>query len=152
MRRWYSIALLPGIAVVAAASVNATRTYYKDILPILQVHCYSCHGPDRLAPISFLTYRETRPWAEAMKQVVMLRTMPPSWSKQTPLFPPTAHRGLTAKEINTIVTWVEEGALPGDPRDTPPPFDVDWAEQIGLPPNAPTEESPVTFFSPRASL
>jgi hypothetical protein len=151
MRRWYSLALLPGIAVVAAASVNATRTFYKDVLPILQVHCLSCHGPDHLAPISFLTYRETRPWAEAMKQVVMLRTMPPSWSQQTSLFPPTEHHGLTPREVDTIVTWVEEGALAGDPRDAPSPFYVDWAERIGPASNAPPEGLPVTSFSPRTS-
>jgi len=152
MRRWYSLALLPGIAAVAAASVNATRTYYKDVLPILQVHCQSCHGQDRLAPISFLTYRETRPWAEAIKQVVMLRTMPPSWSEETLFVPPTEHRGLTAREADTIVTWVEEGALPGDPRDAPPPLYVDWAERSAPHQNALPGGSPVASFSRRGSL
>jgi hypothetical protein len=151
MRRWYSLALLPGIAAVAAGSVTATRTYYKDVLPILQIHCESCHGPDRVAPISFLTYRETRPWAEAMKQVVILRTMPPRWSEETLLFSPAAHRGLTAREIETIVTWVEEGALPGDPRDAPLPLYVDWAERSGPSHNALPEGSPLASFS-RGSL
>jgi hypothetical protein len=62
MKQPYLLVLYPLIAAFAGASVNATVTYYKDVLPILQIHCQSCHGPDHLAPISFLTYRETRPW------------------------------------------------------------------------------------------
>jgi hypothetical protein len=141
MKQRYLLVLYPLVAALSGASVTATRTYYRDVLPILQIHCQSCHGPDHFAPISFLTYRETLPWAEAMKQVVMLRTMPPRWSDETLLFPPAEHRGLTAREIDTIVTWVEEGALPGDPHDAPPPFYVDWAERMARPQNALSEGS-----------
>jgi hypothetical protein len=80
-----------------------------------------------------------------MKQVVMLRTMPPWWSEESLLFRATEHRGLTAREIDTIATWVEEGALPGDPRDAPPRFYVNWAEQSG--PSEP-EGSTATFLTP----
>ena len=82
----------------------------------------------------------------------MLRTMPPSWSEETLLVPPTEHRGLTAREVDTIVTWVEEGALPGDPRDAPPPLYVDWAERSAPHQNALPGGSPVASFSRRGSL
>ena len=147
MKQRYLLVLYPLVAALGGASVTATRTFYKDVLPILQIHCQSCHGPDHVAPISFLTYREALPWAEAIKQVVMLRTMPPRWSEETLPCPPTEHRGLTAREIDTIVTWVEEGALPGDPRDAPLPLYVDWAERSEPSHNALPEGSPVASFS-----
>ena len=31
-------------------------------------------------------------------------------------------RSLTDEEIETIVGWVDGGALPGDPKDMPPPM------------------------------
>jgi hypothetical protein len=122
MRRRYVLALLPAIAVIAAASVNGTVTYYKDVLPILQDRCQGCHRPNQLAPNSFLTYRETRPWAEAIKQVVAARKMPPAWSEEVATAPPISHSGLTPREIYMIVTWVEQGAVEGDPHDAPPPL------------------------------
>ena len=58
-------------------------TYYRDVLPILQQHCVSCHRPGQIAPMSFLTYADTRPWADAIKQVVSSGRMPP-WPRGMP--------------------------------------------------------------------
>jgi hypothetical protein len=72
--------------------------------------------------MSFMTYRETRPWADAMKYVVMSKQMPP-WFGERPYVPAAVgdHGALTAKDVETIVKWVEQGAPPGDPKDAPPP-------------------------------
>ena len=43
-------------------------TFTKDIAPILQRSCQSCHRPDSLAPMSLLTYEEARPYAAAIKR------------------------------------------------------------------------------------
>ena len=42
-------------------------TFHRDVLPILQARCQSCHRPGEIAPMSFLSYQTTRPWAKAMK-------------------------------------------------------------------------------------
>jgi len=60
-----------------AAQDNAAPTFNKDVLPILQKNCQSCHRPGQVAPMPFLTYQETRPWAKAMKTAVATRKMPP---------------------------------------------------------------------------
>jgi len=137
MRRWYWLGLLPGIAVIATASVSATITYYKDVVPILQNHCQSCHRPNQLAPISFLTYRETRAWAEVIKQVVAAQKMPPAWSEDKAGLLPGKHGNLTTREISLIVTWVEEGAAAGDPHDAPPPLYFDKPARTDQPRNLP---------------
>jgi hypothetical protein len=60
-----------------AADEQASPTFNKDVLPILQKNCQTCHRPGQIAPMSFLTYKETRPWAKAMKTAVASRKMPP---------------------------------------------------------------------------
>ena len=52
-------------------------TFNKDVLPILQKNCQDCHRPGEIAPMSFLTYEDARPWAKAIKAAVVKRQMPP---------------------------------------------------------------------------
>jgi hypothetical protein len=117
--------LVVGVVAMAAPWVTdpapAPVTFYKDVLPILQNKCQSCHRPGQMAPIAFTTYRETRPWAAAIKTSVTTRKMPP-WTLEVR----NLHRLLTPREIGTLIRWVDTGALRGDPRDAPP-FD-DWAD------------------------
>ena len=52
-------------------------SFDKDVLPVLQKNCQSCHCPGEVAPMSFMTYQETRPWAKAIKAAVLSKKMPP---------------------------------------------------------------------------
>src|SRR5437660_1757989 len=56
---------------------QTTPTFTKDITPILQKSCQSCHRPGEAAPFSLLTYEQARPWAKAIKAAVVQRKMPP---------------------------------------------------------------------------
>jgi len=115
------VALSCGAAALAADSSSVT--FHRDVLPILQKHCQTCHRPSQAAPMSFLTYPETRPWAKAMKTAVALRKMPPWFAD-----PQAGHflndRSLSASEIETIGKWADSGAAEGDPKDAPPA--VQW--------------------------
>ena len=119
-KRIYLIGLGLGITATVSATLGGTVTYYRDVLPILQNHCQGCHRPGHLAPMSFMTYKETRPWAEAIKYVVTAKQMPP-WFGERPFVPTANHSGLKVAEIETIVRWVELGSPAGDPKDAPPP-------------------------------
>ena len=121
MKRMCLIGLWLGMAGSVAATIGGAVTYYRDVLPILQNHCQSCHRPGHMAPISFMTYRETRPWAEAMKYQVMSKQMPP-WFAERPYVPAADHGLLTPREAETIIRWVELGAPAGDSKDAPPPM------------------------------
>src|ERR1700674_5480982 len=74
----YQVALSPA-SFGQRADGGATHavTFYKDVLPILQAKCQSCHRPGEAAPMSFLSYQSTRPWAKTIKTVTLSRKMPP---------------------------------------------------------------------------
>ena len=64
--------LLAGAAAFAAADRSeGPVTFSKDVAPILQENCQTCHRPGDIAPMSLLTYQEARPWAKSIRQVVV---------------------------------------------------------------------------------
>ena len=115
-------ALLTVLSLPALAAASGKEvTYHKEVLPILQKRCQGCHRPGEVAPMSFLTYNDARPWAKAIKEAVLLKKMPP-W------FADPAHgkfennRSLTSAEAETLVAWADGGAREGDPQDAPQPL------------------------------
>ena len=48
---------------VAAEEPVKTPTFTRDVAPILQEKCQACHRPGYIAPMSLVTFEETRPWA-----------------------------------------------------------------------------------------
>src|SRR6266851_895390 len=64
-------------AFLSIAAACAGPTFNKDVLPILQQRCQECHRPGQIAPMPFLSYRQTRPWAKAIREAVLTRKMPP---------------------------------------------------------------------------
>src|SRR5215467_4050331 len=99
---------LAGFAVSITVTAASTQlvTFNKDILPLLQKSCQRCHRPGEIAPMSFLTYGDTRPWAKAIKEAVLTKKMPP-WFVQQGHFAndPT----LSQDQIRTLVSWVDNG-------------------------------------------
>jgi len=116
---------LLGIAAAANADEPGTATavtFTKDVAPILQDKCQACHRPGYIAPMSLMTFAETRPWARAIKARVVARQMPPWHIDRTVGIQHFENdRSLTDQQIDTIARWVDAGAPEGDPRDMPPP-------------------------------
>ena len=142
---------LPGLAS-ADESDKARVTFAKDVAPILQEKCQACHREGYMAPMSLVSYRETRPWARAIKHRVAARQMPPWHIDQTLGIQQFKNdRSLTDEEINTIVRWVDAGAPMGDPSDMLPPKqfaddDVwNFAELFGGPPDLIIKSPPYTM-------
>jgi hypothetical protein len=107
-------------------------TFYKDVLPVLQRQCQSCHRPGEIAPMSFLTYPETRPWAAAIKKAVITKKMPP-WFADPNYGHFRNERRLSAAELQTLVKWADSGATEGDPKDKPAPVRFAEGWSIGKP-------------------
>src|SRR5688572_28346451 len=136
-----SLGALPVVSLVAPASATAQQsapTFTKDIAPIFQNKCEACHRPDSIAPMSLVSFEESRPWARSIKSRVSARQMPP-WhiDKTIGIQEFENDRPLTDKEIETIVKWVDAGAPKGDPKDMRPakqwPSEQGWnfAKQFG---------------------
>jgi hypothetical protein len=125
-----SVAAFLLVTCVEGAAAGAV-TFNKDVLPILQRNCQSCHRPGNIAPMSLLTYESARPWAKAMKAAVVSRKMPP-WFADPQYGHFSNDRSLTQEDIDTIVQWVDGGAVQGDPKDAPPAIqwpDNGWTTQ-----------------------
>jgi len=68
---------LTGKATFSPGQTTTPVTFNKEVLPVLQKNCQTCHRPGQIGPMSFLTYQSTRPWAKAMKGAVLSCKMPP---------------------------------------------------------------------------
>ena len=66
MMRMVLVGLALGTAVLAV-DLSSSVTFSKDVLPILQKNCQSCHRPGQVAPMSLITYNDARPWAKRSK-------------------------------------------------------------------------------------
>ena len=136
-------------AVFAQMGNMNAPTYTKDVAPILQKHCQSCHRPGEAAPFSMLTYEETRPWAGAMKVAVRSKTMPP-WYADPQIGHFSNDRSLSQKDIDTIVAWSTAGAPKGDPKDMPP--SVNFLEGWDIPKPDVTFQLPKEFAVPESGM
>ena len=95
-------------------------TFNRDIAPLFFEHCSTCHRPGTAAPFSLLTYGDARPWARAIKQATLTRSMPP-WKPEAGHGGPfIGDRRLSEAQIDLIAKWVDTGAPAGDPADLPP--------------------------------
>ena len=120
----------------AAAEAQEQVTFTKNVAPIFQAHCQTCHHVGTVAPMSLVTYADARPWARAIKQRVEAREMPPWFiDRNIGVQHFNNDESLTDDEIATIVKWVDNGAPQGNPADMPPPrqFADDQSWQIGKP-------------------
>ena len=111
-----TVIVLPASGTAAGKPV----TFSKDVAPILQARCLSCHEPGSIAPMSLRTYEEARPWARSIKQRVSTRQMPP-WhiNRSVGVQRFKNDMSLSDEQIQTIVDWVDQGAPQGNPADMP---------------------------------
>src|ERR1700756_896884 len=106
------------VAMTVQATEQSAVTFTKDVLPILQKNCQSCHRPGQVAPMSLLTYKDARPWAKAIKAAVTTRKMPP-WFADPNYGHFANDRSLKQSDIETLAKWADSGAAEGDPKDAP---------------------------------
>ena len=115
----------PAMAAAAEQS-GGSATFYKDVLPILQKNCQTCHRPGQIGPMSLLSYKEARPWTKAIKAAVLTKKMPP-WFADPQYGHFNNDRSLKPAEIETLVAWADGGGLEGDSKDAPAP--IQWPDE-----------------------
>lgn len=118
------ITLATTLIVVTRGASTATLdkpevTFSKDVAPIFYQRCAECHRPNDMAPFSVLTYKDVQPWVESIRERVTAKEMPP-WHADSGYGEFLNDRRLKPEEIETIATWVSQGAKEGNPEDLPP--------------------------------
>jgi hypothetical protein len=101
-------------------AAGSSPTFYRDVLPILQAHCQSCHRPAEIAPMALVNYDQTRPFARAIAHATSKKSMPP-WFADPNVGHFSNDPSLTPQEIATLAAWSDSNAPAGDPHDAPPP-------------------------------
>ena len=115
-------------------------TYSKDVAPILQAKCASCHNPEGIGPMPLQNYEQVKPFAALIHDRTSKRIMPP-WHVDTGIgiqsFKNDA--SLSDEQIDIIEDWFLAGAPEGDPTDLPEPIEFPsgaaWqlGDQLGPP-------------------
>lgn len=124
LRRLFSssvTASLAGALVLAALSgsrpvethprITTTLLWQRDIAPIMQRRCFTCHSPDNAA-MSLVTFSEARPWAAAIREEILTRHMP-LWTAVAGYGRFQNDPSLTQGEWDLIVAWVDGGSPSG---------------------------------------
>ena len=119
------------IARAKRTPTSSAVTYHRDVLPILQNHCQSCHRPGEVGPFSLMTYKQASNWADDIKTYTQKHQMPP-WKPVTgPAF--RDDRKMSDKDVATLAAWVEGGTPEGDAKDAPAPREFTQGWQLGKP-------------------
>lgn len=90
------------------------------VFPILRDRCGQCHVSGGVAPMSLMTFDDAVPWGESMRLELMAGHMPP-WDAETGMGRLRHSGGLTARELNVLLTWASGDTPRGDPARMPPP-------------------------------
>jgi len=108
------------VAFVLARGGGAASgpTYYKDVAPILDAKCTTCHHLGGIAPFSLTTEKDAKQYAAGIVQMTKAGLMPP-WMPGADSAPLVGRdlRRLTPAELSTLTAWVAGGAPAGNPSD-----------------------------------
>jgi hypothetical protein len=131
-------ALVSALVSIAAATGEAHKpitspfTFNEDVFPILQTHCGRCHVAGGVAPMSLMTHAESVPWGESMRLELIAGHMPP-WPAATSAGRFRHLPALTARELNTLLTWASGGTPIGDEARAPAPVVLAHGWRLGTP-------------------
>ncbi|HEV7383944.1 MAG TPA: redoxin domain-containing protein, partial [Phenylobacterium sp.] len=120
----------------AHAADFANISYAKEVAPILQEKCVSCHVNGGIGPFAMNSYEVIRGFAPMIRETVRTHRMPPYFADpHIGVF--KNDQGLTPDQTRTLVHWIEAGA----PRGTDPDpllanagkHAPDWPTELGKP-------------------
>jgi hypothetical protein len=93
----------------------AQITFSTQVWPILERRCVGCHQAGEIAPMALTSYSQVRPWAEAIREDVLTKKMPPWHAEGETKHSFLNDRSLTDDEIKIIADWAKDGAREGRP-------------------------------------
>ena len=124
------VAVVLGIAATSLFAhdpISTKVTWEREIKPLVEARCVSCHAEGGRAPMPLTTYEEARPWARAIREEVLTRRMP-KWQVVRGYGDFTNDRSLSPFEIALFAAWADGGApktLPAKPGSGVSPVPVE---------------------------
>lgn len=114
------VAATGSVIEFVARSAHQTNgvSYAKDIVPILENHCVSCHHDGAIGSWSMSNHTLIRGWSPMMREVVMTRRMPPGQIDPHVGLPIDGVAGLSLAEQQKLVHWIDAGS-PQDGAEDP---------------------------------
>lgn len=95
-------------------------TYSEHAATIIQSRCQACHRPNAIGPFELMSYDDAKSWAESIREVITSGLMPP-WHADAPHGHFINDRSLTDQEYETLLDWIDDGAVEGDRTKLPKP-------------------------------
>ena len=126
------LAALAVVAIDAHKPITSPYTYTDDVFPILRDRCGRCHMQGGVAPMSLMTYKEAFPWGESIRTELIAGHMPP-WTVEAPVGTFRNSQGVTARELNVLMTWATGGNPVGNPELSLPAVAPSHAWPLGPP-------------------
>ena len=108
-------------------AAQATPTFYRDILPLLQEHCQVCHRGGGIAPMAFENYESTRAYAAAIRTTVEQNHSMPPWFAEKGIGKISNEPSKTEEQIDVLSAWAAAKTPAGNPADAPAP--QKWADR-----------------------
>jgi hypothetical protein len=107
-------------------------TWYRDVLPVVQDNCVSCHNDDA-ATFSMSTFGDDVVQRAALMASYTSEGVMPPWKPTSECNSYVGERHLTQAQIDLFAAWADGGAKMGDPADAPaalPPLvGLDWIDR-----------------------
>ena len=104
------------ITLLSARADASKISYSRDIAPIIQDKCVTCHQPGGIGPMTLVNYEQIRGHSPMIREVLRTKRMPPFHAD-----PRVGHfandKSLTADQIKTLVHWIEAGSPRGQGAD-----------------------------------
>lgn len=105
-----------GCAITFDGPAPGTVSYARDVVPILQAKCVSCHSTGQIGPFAMSSYGKVRGWSAMIHEVVLDRRMPP-WHADPHVGKFANDRSLTASEAQALTQWIADGCPRGGDGD-----------------------------------
>ncbi len=125
-----------GFPEKAHAADFAKISYAKDIAPILQEKCVSCHVNGGIGPFAMNSYEIVHGFAPMIRETVRTKRMPPYFADPH-IGTFKNDQGLTAEQTKLLVHWIEAGAPRGEGADpllaNAGKRASEWPEDLGKP-------------------
>jgi len=99
-----------------SSSSKAEVSYVKDIAPLIQQKCVSCHSAGNIGPFAMSSHKKVKGWSEMIREVVLAQRMPP-WHADPHFGKFSNDRSLTADEMSKLFAWIDLGCPRGEGED-----------------------------------